>query len=93
MPDREKVIRGLEIQLDDLQKYTNADEILTLTQEQAKEIVALLKEQDAVSITTDYVDGFGNQTSHCPSCNSRLTWQSNMHYCGECGQPVLWEGR
>ena len=46
MTDREKVIKGLEIQLDDLQKYADSDEILTLTQEQAKEIVALLKEQD-----------------------------------------------
>lgn len=46
MPDREKVIKGLEIQLDDLQKYADSDEILTLTQEQAKEIVAMLKEQE-----------------------------------------------
>lgn len=46
MTDREKVIKGLEIQLDDLQKYADSDEILTLTQEQAKEIVALLKEQE-----------------------------------------------
>lgn len=45
MPDREKVIRKLESQLDDLQKYADADEMLTLTQEQAKEILALLKEQ------------------------------------------------
>ena len=46
MADIEKVIKGLEIQLDDLQKYADSDEILTLTQEQAKEIIALLKEQD-----------------------------------------------
>lgn len=45
--DKEKVIKGLEIQLDDLQKYADSDEMLTLTQEQAKEIVALLKKQEA----------------------------------------------
>lgn len=44
--DMDKVIEGLEIQLDDLQKYADADEMLTLTQEQAKEILALLKEQE-----------------------------------------------
>lgn len=47
MADRRNVIKGLEIQLDDLQKYAGANEMLTLTQEQAKEIVALLKEQEA----------------------------------------------
>lgn len=44
--DREKVIKGIETQLDDLQKYADADETLTLTQEQAKEILELLKEQN-----------------------------------------------
>lgn len=53
--------------------------------------IGLLKEQEAVSITTDYVDGFGNRTSHCPSCNSRLVWHHNKNYCGECGRQVKWE--
>ena len=44
--NREKIIKGLEIQLDDLQKYADVDETITLTQEQAKDIIALLKEQD-----------------------------------------------
>lgn len=46
MIDAGKVVRQLELQLDDLQKYANRDELLTLTQEQAKEIIALLKEQE-----------------------------------------------
>ena len=53
----------------------------------------LLKEQEAVSVKTDYVDGFGNPITNCPSCKSRLFWCSNKHYCGECGQPITWEGR
>lgn len=52
---------------------------------------ALLKEQEAEIIATDYVDGFGNRISHCPSCNSRLEWHQNKNYCGECGQAVKWE--
>ena len=48
MIDMEKVIKGLETQLDDLQKYADVDETLTLTQEQAKEIIELLKEQPQI---------------------------------------------
>lgn len=47
MIDRKKVIAGLESQLDDLSKYADADEVLTLTQNQAKDVLALLKEQKA----------------------------------------------
>lgn len=45
MNDKEKIIQGLEIQLDDLQKYADANETLSLTQEQAKKILSVLKEQ------------------------------------------------
>ena len=62
--DREKVIKGLEIQLDDLQKYADSDEILTLTQEQAKEILALLKEQENASKR--------NPVIVCPHCGKRV---------------------
>jgi len=48
MPDREKVIKGLESQLDDLSKYADADEVLTLTQNQAKDILSLLKERESL---------------------------------------------
>ena len=53
MIDREKVIKGLEIQLDNLQKYADATELLTLTQEHAKEILAMLKEQEWHMLTED----------------------------------------
>lgn len=46
MNDLDKVIKGLESQLDDLSKYADADEVLTLTQNQAKDLLALLKEQE-----------------------------------------------
>lgn len=55
MTDKEKVIKGLESQLDDLQKYADADEVVTLTQEQAKDICALLKEQESEILK--YIDG------------------------------------
>ena len=47
MIDRENVIKGLEIQLEDLKKYADNDQPLSLTQERAQEIIPLLKEQEA----------------------------------------------
>ena len=46
MADRENVISGLEIQLEDLKKYADNDQPLSLTQERAQEIIAMLKEQE-----------------------------------------------
>lgn len=98
MPDIDKVIKGLEWILEDdrfgfgvnwengdpRDDHEKAGKIIT-------DVLILLKEQEAVSIMTDYFDGFGNRTSHCPSCNSRLVWHQNKNYCGECGQAVKWE--
>jgi len=91
MPDREKVIREFEHEV----KKTHDEEwdFVYLNPNFADKLLAMLKEQQAVRITTDYVDGFGNPIANCPSCKSRLFWSSNKHYCGECGQSVLWEGR
>lgn len=61
MADMEKVIKELEIQLDDLQKYADADETLMLTQEQAKEIIELLKEQEAKCLTKEELSGLHEQ--------------------------------
>ena len=94
--NREKVIKGLEIQLDDLQKYTDSDEILTLTQEQAKEIVALLKEQEAVKPLAKEDDSY-----EC-ICGAIVGWeeldtsgivQTRLNYCPFCGKPIDWESR
>lgn len=46
MTKLQDVIKGLEAQLDDLHKFADEDEPLTLTQERAKEILELLKEQE-----------------------------------------------
>ena len=93
--DREKVIRAVESCFDYWLVQHRCLHPLELenVQELKADTLALLKEQEAVRITTDYVDGFGNPIANCPSCKSRLFWSSNKHYCGECGQPVLWEGR
>jgi rubrerythrin len=89
--DREKVIHGLEIQLDDLQKYADNDQPLTLTQEQAQEIISLLKEQKAngawefVCHNPSY-SPFDNSPSSLYRCtNCRYTTGSMTKYCPMCG--------
>lgn len=75
---REKVIEGLEIQLDDLQKYAEADETLMLTQEQAKEILALLKEQEPVRCKDCKFgkESCGNMKCHKPGMRE---YESDYH--------------
>lgn len=96
----EKVIKGLEchridnnhrINCADCPYYVDDGDPIRCVNNLHDDAVAMLKEQEAVSITTDYFDGFGNRTSHCPSCNSRLVWHQNKNYCGECGKALKWE--
>ena len=50
MAKLQDVIKGLETQLDDLRKFADENEPLTLTQERAKEILELLKEQEEIEL-------------------------------------------
>lgn len=88
MPDREKVIKGLETQLDDLQKYADSDEMLTLTQEQAKEIVALLKEQEIGHWI--FLENCSNSGVYCSECHTKVFdnypfKKKFSYFCPHCG--------
>lgn len=48
MTEGDEIIKGLESQIDDLEKYADADDVVTLIQRQAKDIVALLKEHEVI---------------------------------------------
>jgi len=87
MIDREKVVHRLENQLDDLQKYADNDQPLTLTQDQAKDILNLLKEQEAVPPKEKAY------AWRCGKCDEYLTAIQNhrIRYCPYCGQAVKWE--
>lgn len=92
MTDRKKVINELQSQLDDLQKYSDADEVLTLTQDQAKGILSLLKEKEAKPVVdiADSVDGI--EVGRCPSCDKVIVNKKSdpTRYCKFCGQEVTW---
>ena len=90
-----KVVRQLELQLDDLQKYAADGELLTLTQEQAKEMIALLKDQDAMRVLSqrkcETLPNHYERKGFCPKCHQVVEWFLNRSYCGFCGQAVKWE--
>lgn len=98
MNNKEKIIQGLEIQLDDLQKYANENEMLSLTQERAKEIVSILKEQNAVEPTFKQGED-GIFVWCCGLCGAYMYHiydgidkaKEYAKYCRQCGKAVKWE--
>ena len=76
MTERDEIIKGLESQLNDLQKYADADEAVTLTQCRAKDIVALLKEQETVKPKKikDYKPPMLEKQPFCMGCGMAVKW-------------------
>ena len=102
MQYREKVIKGLEVclknidqqdcpndcpYLSDCSKYENR----VIFQPLMRDALALLKEQEAkpVIVTTN---AYGTRFYHCPKCNRDLYIYPRQWYCGNCGQAVKWDG-
>lgn len=89
MPDREKVIKGLEGMIDyffdiyrndtDSYKCAKAQEYSDC----AIDVIKLLKEQEAVYPIKDIA-----RNRRCPKCFSILKGK----FCYDCGQAVKWDG-
>ena len=97
MPDRDKVIKALEIcEKKDcvLCPYTewcgeyDDSYFYDCTKLLAKDALALLKEQEAATIKKTKEHGFGVYGGICPKCNNWI--QSAHSFCGFCGQAVKW---
>ena len=96
MPDREKVIKGLE----HCRKTScescpyNAADVkssnpICLINEMLSDALALLKEQEAVKPKSKVRHGANAQIQHfCGNCNSIL--HGKPKYCSECGKGVSW---
>ena len=58
-------------------------------------VIALLKEQEAVKVKdyADIVDGI--QVGYCPKCDRKIVWnpekEETVAFCKYCGQAVKWE--
>jgi hypothetical protein len=97
MPDREKVINGLEscvvsktkcfFNRNEMCPYFHVD-VLHCEQELMRDAIALLKEQEAVEPIppTDESDLW-----RCGNCNHQLFRCTHQRYCDMCGQAVKWE--
>ena len=91
MIDREKVIHRLEIQLDDLQKYADNDQPLTLTQEQAQEIISLLKEQKHGE-TFIVIDNRTGEEADTYNIALHEGWAKHLCYCDMEGWAICEDG-
>ena len=95
MADIEKVIKGLElceIGSDDRCYETECPYYgKGCTESLKNDILALLKEQEAVKPTL-IREGWNKHFSHyvCPRCDDEVVYEQN--YCSECGVRFLWEG-
>lgn len=99
MPDREKVIKGLEGMIDyffdiyrndtDSYKCARAQEYSDC----AIDAIALLKEQKAIE-PTSYMDGLVQRFA-CGKCGKHLLYAKwgRDNFCSKCGQAVKWNER
>ena len=93
--DREKVIKGLDVclnnidqsdcpndcpYLSDCSKYENR----VVFQPLMRDALALLKEQEPKLVRID------EDSVHCPSCGNELFTFPQQKFCDECGQAVKW---
>ena len=99
MPDRKKVIKGLECCLANGHNncpYKSTDEgidkVTTCTTYLMQDALDLLKEQEAkpVKVTKN---AYNYEFYHCPNCGRgfELTYYKRPAYCDQCGQAVKWE--
>ena len=101
MPDREKVIKGLNycthtdgVECPNCPYWPDDDCVETLN----TDILALLKGQEAVKPVRDKETG---RIWLCGNCGTYVGFEDNDpgdpnefdKYCRVCGHPVLWEGR
>ncbi len=94
MPDREKVIKGLEEISDyffsvyhhskDREEINKAKDMC----DAVEDALALLKEQEAVPPERESSGGGITWWNVCGAC--RVAINPNDKYCHECGRPVKW---
>lgn len=88
MHDRDNVISKIEEEIH-LGEYW--DEIYrTIDLQLLNDILALLKEQDAVKIEVKKINNSG-RCGRCPNCLMELNEMDYPNYCGFCGKAVKWD--
>lgn len=86
--DREKLIKHFEHLLNAAKG--NYQDFVDLTVDAGEEILAMLKEQEAVK--PKYKERMGGFVAGlCPTCGTAINNVLNVKACGKCGQAVKWE--
>ena len=105
MPNKEKVIKGLECcSKGAVTPYVATcrfcadcpygENDIPCTRELARDALALLKEQEAKTVLyrkERSVNPGKALSGFCPKCSHTLIYGINKHFCGNCGQEVKWE--
>jgi len=88
MPDREKVIRLIEEEISVCESVNQCYRTIDLPA--LRDILALLKEQEAVEPKTD--DAWPSRIKTCGACGTCLfaVGDYKPKYCAECGRVVKW---
>lgn len=90
MTNKNTIINGLKNQIHDLRTYADDGEVITLTVDQAENIVSLLEKQEAKQIKFYWEDEWYAIVYECPDCEAK--WMSGSisetHFCPNCGRPV-----
>ena len=82
--DREKVIKAYEEFVNGYECFCTSDDY---EYEMHKAVLALLKEQEAVSPT------WQQGKAYCGSCGKRIPLKISARFCHKCGKRIEWEGR
>lgn len=99
MPDREKVISGLQYTIEMFlfdpmighsKDPDDLNDVDRITYDACVGAIALLKEQEAVKIKVKKINDSG-RCGRCPKCIMELNEMDYPNYCGFCGQEVKWE--
>ena len=85
-----KLIKMLEALIAD----TEWSDIVDLSPEDAKDILALLRKQKPQPVIFDrqceVEPGRWERKGFCPKCHQEVLWMVNREYCGFCGQELKW---
>lgn len=89
--DRDKVINYFESEIKRAEQSVNDTWLECVEAKLFRDVLALLKEQEAVVPKVIRMNSFGHPVHACGKCGHLIT--ESMNYCNECGKRIEWEGR
>jgi len=88
MPDREKVLKALKHCISEITCRRCPYEKIECTITLKKDVLALLKEQEAVEPEVEVLNEI-DRLYKCPRCHKHFFYKKQK-FCDQCGQAVKW---